>query len=117
MTPRQTSPILVAFAACLWLMPGAAAAGGVPLCSELAAIGALSAGTRCLDQGQVMIVAENDQRKPGVFSRISAQRRPVEFVNGRRCPYPVRPSDSVFSGGAGYLSKNSVRRVIGCAFD
>lgn len=30
------------------------------------------------------------------------------------CPYPHRPSDSVFIGGAGYLTKDQVRRANGC---
>jgi len=30
------------------------------------------------------------------------------------CPYPHRPSDTVFIGGSGYLVKDDVRRANGC---
>lgn len=43
---------------------------------------------------------------------------PQRAQGGRRvvllCPYPHRPSDSVFSGGSGYIIKDDVRRARGC---
>lgn len=56
------------------------------------------------------------QRAPGAPGKLR-QLLVGEARDGRRgffCRYPHRPSDTVFSGGAGYLIKDDVRRRQGC---
>ena len=99
--------------------PASAFAGGyggavaAPECAVISARGQLSLGATCVQDGQLVVVSE---RRVGLFHGLLRDRPRVEYVNGRRCPYPNRPSDSPFAGGAGYVIKNDVRAIIGCAF-
>ncbi|SPJ26268.1 hypothetical protein [Palleronia abyssalis] len=72
-------------------------------------------GVPCASDGQV-IVAAPDPSGAGVVYRSVPGGALVEYVNGRVCPYPVRPSDSVFLNGAGYITKHQARVAIGCAY-
>ncbi|TDL81911.1 hypothetical protein E2L08_04460 [Palleronia sediminis] len=61
-------------------------------------------------QGDALIV-------PGpAWSGLAAADLPPPPVPRTRlfCPYPHRASDSVFSGGAGYVVKDGLRAAMGC---
>ena len=115
-------------AAVLTLLPVAASAGGwagaVP-CEQLAASGQLHAGAKCSRGTGVYSVdtAAAGTRVNGVlvragslYYRLIRHVPATEVVRGKRCPYPHRPSDSAFSGGAGYIIKDDVRLAIGCVY-
>ena len=119
---------LCAAAAALTLLPMSALAGGwaggVP-CEELAKAGQLHAGATCTRGAGVYSVDTAHEgtvvngvlvQQQGFFYRLIRHRPATEVVNGRRCPYPHRPSDSVFSGGSAYIIKDTVRARIGCVY-
>ncbi|SEM74173.1 hypothetical protein [Palleronia pelagia] len=75
---------------------GVAGAGQYASCADLAAAGAVAAGTTCVDaSGTLVTVSSGTHRR---------------FF----CPYPHRPSDSVFVNGSGYIIKDTLRRQQGC---
>ena len=82
----------------------------VPDCAVLAAF-----GEACVRSGRVDLIRANVKRG-GIFHEVLRTQPRVEYVQGRRCPYPTRPSDSVLSGGSGYIIGNHVRADLGCAF-
>lgn len=84
-------------------------------CTALAAAGRLTPGVACVQDGRA-VVSRGDVRRAGPFYELLRDRPQIEYVNGRRCPYPTRSSDSVFTGGSGYITKNEIRAVVGCAF-
>lgn len=106
------------------ILPGPAVAGGyegpgpderaLQDCTALASASRLTPGEACVQDGRV-VASRGDARRGGPFYELLRDRPQIEHVNGRRCPYPTRPSDSVFTGGSGYISKNEVRAVVGCA--
>ena len=49
---------------------------------------------------------------PGTVVEAAPAQRGV--VGRLFCPYPYRASDTVFSGGSGYVIKDDVRRANGC---
>ena len=107
--------------AVLVLLPLSASAGGysgAPSCAELAAAGQLHAGAQCQRGAGVYEVesAHAGSGAQGYAYRLLRHAPATEVVYGKRCPYPHRPSDSVFSGGAGYIIKDTVRRRIGCVY-
>ena len=92
----------------------AAYARAVPDCAALAASDRLTPGAVCVQDGRVIAIRRDAKRR--VFHGLLRDRPRVGYVRGRRCPYPTRPSDSPFSGGAAYIIKNDVRAEIGCVF-
>ncbi|QFU07861.1 hypothetical protein PARPLA_02149 [Rhodobacteraceae bacterium THAF1] len=114
--------------ATLAVAPLAASAGGysgAPTCDELAAAGQLHAGVRCtrgtgvyqVEAAQPGTVVDGVMvQRQGFFYTLLRHVPATEVVRGRRCPYPHRASDSVFSGGAGYVIKDTVRARIGCVY-
>ncbi|MBJ3763933.1 hypothetical protein ILP92_14365 [Maribius pontilimi] len=87
---------------------GAEGTASYPLCSDLAARGTpVVAGQSCIDANGNLVVTAND---------VGFMQTQVLEVgrNGILCPYPYRPSDSVFVNGSGYLIKDAVRARLGC---
>lgn len=89
----------VTFVAALTLMAGAAQAGGLSSCAVNGTCGSYSGTSQ---QGTKVVIESTKVA--------SAQRDGSVLI----CPYPHRPSDSAFVGGAGYLTKDQVRRSMGC---
>ena len=104
--------------------PMAASAGGytgAQACAELAYAGQLHAGAHCRSGTGGYRVEPGHTGTAGAGLRGYTYRLlrhvpATEVVRGKRCPYPHRPSDSVFAGGAGYIIKDDVRARIGCVY-
>lgn len=65
--------------------------------------------------GQASCVALSALNSGGAVEVVVAEQRQGGFLRPRvLCPYPHRASDSVFSGGSGYIIKDDVRRANGC---
>lgn len=102
--------------------PVAGASGGrgaygraVPDCATLAATGRITPRDASM-QGGGDVAVQKDLMRGGLFNELPRDRPQVEHVRRRRFPYPARPGDSVFSGGAGYIIKNEIQVAIACAF-
>ncbi|WP_102107728.1 hypothetical protein [Oceaniglobus roseus] len=93
---------LMTVGACL-ATAGSAMAGGRALCPAGYAVGQDA-------RGRTVCVASAATPVRGL-AVLKVQR---EYRNGRLCLYPYRPSDMVFIGGAGYLTKDQARRRQGC---
>lgn len=105
------------------VVPLATSAGGYSgpvTCDELAAAGQLRSGVQCR-RGTGVYEIDSRVGAPatgirGYYYRLIRHVPATEVVYGKRCPYPHRPSDSVFSGGAWYIIKDTVRARIGCVY-
>lgn len=91
------------FAAALTLIAGAAQAGGLAPCAITGTCGNYAGNAPGVYVQNDTVVVES--------VRVSAATRTGTKL---LCPYPHRPSDGVFIGGAGYLTKDQVRRAMGC---
>lgn len=86
----------------------------------LGAGSAMAGGRACVNGPAVMLNSGQVMPSCHAPGRVEV-RAPVyqvkearELRNGVFCRYPHRPSDSVFSGGSGYIIKDDVRRANGC---
>ena len=92
----------IAIAAATLLAAGAAQAGGASSCAITGTCGSYAAAPGGYVQGGTVVIES---------TRVTSA---VRSGNRLICPYPHRPSDSVFIGGAGYLTKDQLRRNMGC---
>lgn len=82
---------------------GKVAPDRIALCADLAGR-QIPRGTRCIDANGLLVVVAGAPVRHGIIGTDHAAT----------CPYPHRPSDSVFINGAGYLLKDTLRRRLGC---